>query len=124
MPPAQAADHGHGHDPYDVQAGRADAASPGTAGVLTREFTAAAAALKTPLRVRPGPAARASDSTGSSLFFLVVAWMLGGYVGATTLGAVLGGVRSSSCRSVSGPTGHAPRARPASTPPARRAPAG
>jgi len=32
------------------------------------------------------------------LFFLVVAWMLGGYVGATTLGAVLGGVRSPGLR--------------------------
>ena len=36
----------------------------------------------------------ASDPTGISAFFLVIAWMLGGYVGATTLGMMLGGVRS------------------------------
>jgi hypothetical protein len=35
----------------------------------------------------------ASDSTGISLFFLVIAWMLGGYAGATALALVLGGIR-------------------------------
>jgi hypothetical protein len=74
------------------------AASPGTASVLTKEFTTAAAALKTPLRVRDLAPLPASDSTGSSLFFLVVGWMLGGYAGATALGAVLGGVRSPGLR--------------------------
>src|SRR5580693_6557597 len=69
------------------------AASPGTASVLTKEFTTAAAALKTPLRVRDLTPLPASDSTGTSLFFLVIAWMLGGYVGATALGVMLGGMR-------------------------------
>jgi hypothetical protein len=69
------------------------AASPGTASVLTRAFTTAAAALKVPLQVRDLAPLPASDSTGVSAFFLVVAWMLGGYVGATTLGVMLGGVR-------------------------------
>ena len=69
------------------------AASPGTASVLTKEFTTAAAALKTPLRVRDLTPLPASDSTGTSLFFLVIAWMLGGYVGATAVGMMLGGMR-------------------------------
>jgi hypothetical protein len=74
------------------------AASPGTASVLTREFTAAAAALKTPLRVRDLVPLPASDSTGISLFFLVLAWMLGGYLGATAVGVMLGGMRSPGLR--------------------------
>jgi hypothetical protein len=74
------------------------AASPGTAAVLTKEFTTASAALKTPLQVRDMAPLPASDSTGISAFFLVIAWMLGGYVGATTLGVMLGGVRSPSLR--------------------------
>jgi hypothetical protein len=74
------------------------AASPGTASVLTKEFTTAAAALKTPLRVRDLAPLPASDSTGTSLFFLVIAWMPGGYVSATALGLVLGGMRSPGLR--------------------------
>jgi hypothetical protein len=74
------------------------AASPGTASVLTKEFTTAAAALKTPLRVRDLVPLPASDSTGTSLFFLVIAWMLGGYVGATAVALVLGGMRSPGLR--------------------------
>ena len=69
------------------------AASPGTASVLTKEFTSAAAALKTPLRVRDLASLPASDSTGISLFFLVIGWMLGGYVGATALALVLARLR-------------------------------
>jgi hypothetical protein len=69
------------------------AASPGTASVLTKEFTTAAAALKTPLRVADLAPLPASDATGISLFFLVIAWMLGGYVGATTAALILGGAR-------------------------------
>jgi hypothetical protein len=74
------------------------AASPGTATVLTKEFTTAAAALKTPLQVRDLAPLPASDSSGTSAFFLVIAWMLGGYVGATALGLMLGGFRSPSLR--------------------------
>jgi hypothetical protein len=69
------------------------AASPGTASVLTKEFTSAAAALKTPLPVRDLAPLPASDSSGISMFFLVIGWMLGGYVGATTVALVLGGMR-------------------------------
>jgi hypothetical protein len=69
------------------------AAGPGTASVLTKEFTTAAAALHTPLRVRDLAPLPASDSTGTSLFFLVIAWMLGGYVGATAVAVMLGGMR-------------------------------
>jgi hypothetical protein len=74
------------------------AASPGTASVLTKEFSAAAAALRTPLRVVDLAPLPASDATGTSLFFLVIAWMLGGYVGATTVALVLGGMRSPGLR--------------------------
>jgi hypothetical protein len=74
------------------------AASPGTASVLTKEFTTAAAALETPLRVVDLAPLPASDSTGISLFFPVIAWMLGGYVGATTVALMLGGMRSPGLR--------------------------
>ena len=74
------------------------AANPGTASVLTKEFTTAAAALKTPLRVVDLAPLPASDSTGTSLFFLVIARMLGGYVGATGFGLMLGGMRSPGLR--------------------------
>lgn len=69
------------------------AASPGTAGVLTKEFTTAAAALKTPPRVRDLASLPASDFGGGSLSFLVIVWMLGGYVGATAVGVMLDGMR-------------------------------
>jgi hypothetical protein len=69
------------------------AASPGTASVLAKEFATAAAALKTPLHVVDLAPLPASDSAGISLFFLVIAWMLGGYVGASALGIMLGGMR-------------------------------
>ena len=74
------------------------AASPSTASVLTKEFSTAAAALKMPLRVRDLAPLPAADSAGDSLFFLVIAWMLGGYVGATALGVTLGGMRSRGLR--------------------------
>lgn len=62
------------------------AASPGTAAALTKGFTTAAAAMKIPLQVRDLAPLPASDPTGISAFFLVIAWVLGGYVGATVLG--------------------------------------
>ncbi|HUN30449.1 MAG TPA: hypothetical protein VMU95_00400 [Trebonia sp.] len=74
------------------------AASPGPATVLTKEFTAAAAALKTPLRVRDLAPLPPADSAGTALYFLVTAWMLGGYVGATALAMVTGGMRSPGLR--------------------------
>ena len=74
------------------------AASPGTAAVLTKTFTQAAVALKVPLAVRDLAPLPASDPTGASAFFLIIAWMLGGYVGATVLAVMLGGPRSPSLR--------------------------
>jgi hypothetical protein len=76
----------------------ATAASPGTATVLTKAFTQAAAALKVPLAVHDLAPLPASDPTGTSEFFLIIAWMLGGYVGATLLALMLGGPRSSNLR--------------------------
>ena len=74
------------------------AASPGTAAVLTKAFIPAAAALKVPLAVRDLAPLPPSDPTGASAFFLIIAWILGGYVGATVVAVMLGGPRSSSLR--------------------------
>jgi hypothetical protein len=61
------------------------AASPGTAAALTKGFTTAAAAIKIPLQVRDVAPLPASDPTGVSVFFLIIAWTLGGYIGATVI---------------------------------------
>ena len=74
------------------------AASPGTATILTKGFTTAAAAAKVPLQVRDLAPLPASDPTGSSAYFLIAGWVLGGYVGATALGVMMGGVKSPSLR--------------------------
>jgi hypothetical protein len=81
------------------------AASPGTASLLTKEFTTAATALKVPLQVRDLAPLPASDPTGSSAYFLIAGWVLGGYVGATVLGIISGGVRTSSLRQAAGRLG-------------------
>jgi hypothetical protein len=78
----------------------ATAASPGTASLLTRQLTKDAAATGTPLLVRDLAPLPASDPTGSSVYFLIIAWMLGGYVGATALSLMMGGPRSSRLREV------------------------
>jgi len=78
----------------------ASAASPGTASLLTRQLTKDAAVTGTPLLVRDLAPLPASDPTGSSLFFLIIAWMLGGYVGATALSLLMGGPRPSRLREV------------------------
>jgi hypothetical protein len=74
------------------------AASPGTASLLTKGFTEAAAALKVPLQVHDLAPLPVSDPAGSSAYFLVAGWVLGGYVGATVLGLTTGGMRSRSVR--------------------------
>jgi hypothetical protein len=66
--------------------------------VLTKSFTGAAAALHVPLAVRDLAPLPASDPTGSSAYFLVAGWVLGGYAGATVLGLMTGGPRSPSPR--------------------------
>ena len=76
----------------------AGARSPGTATLLTQELTQAAAQVHAPLQVRDLEPLPASDASGISAFFLTVGWMLGGYVGATVLGLMLGGMRSTSIR--------------------------
>ncbi|MGB6579001.1 MAG: hypothetical protein WBF34_13895, partial [Streptosporangiaceae bacterium] len=70
--------------------------------MLTKVLTQAAAALKVPLVVRDLAPLPASDPTGSSAYFLIAGWVLGGYVGATVLGLISGGVRSSSLRQAAG----------------------
>jgi hypothetical protein len=81
------------------------AASPGTASILTKGFTQAAAALKVPLAVRDLAPLPASDPTGSSAYFLVAGWVLGGYIGATVLGLISGGVRCPKLRQAAGRLG-------------------
>ena len=78
----------------------ASAASPGTASLLTRQLTKDAAVTGTPLLVRDLAPLPASDPTGTSVYFLVIAWMLGGYVGATALSLMMGGPRASRLREV------------------------
>jgi hypothetical protein len=71
----------------------ASAASPGTASLLTKQLTRDAAVTGTPLLVRDLAPLPPSDPTGVALYFLIVAWMLGGYVGATALSMTMGGPR-------------------------------
>jgi hypothetical protein len=78
----------------------ASAASPGTASLLTKQLTKDAAVTRTPLLVRDLAPLPASDPTGAAVYFLIVAWMLGGYVGATVLSMMMGGPRSSRLREV------------------------
>lgn len=61
-------------------------------------LTQAAAGLKVPLAVRDPAPLPVSDPTGASAFFLIIAWILGGYAGATGLAVLLGGPRSPSLR--------------------------
>jgi len=81
------------------------AASPGTASLLTKAFAAAAAAAAVPLAVRDLAPLPASDPAGSSAYFLIAGWVLGGYVGATVLGLASGGMRSASLRQAAGRLG-------------------
>jgi hypothetical protein len=81
------------------------AASPGTASLLTKRFATAAAALKVPLAVRDLAPLPASDPTGSSAYFLIAGWVLGGYVGATVLALASGGMRSRGPRQAAGRLG-------------------
>jgi hypothetical protein len=81
------------------------AASPGTASILTKGLTGAATALKVPLQVRDLAPLPPSDPTGSSAYFLIAGWVLGGYVGATLLGLMTGGVRCRSPRQATGRLG-------------------
>jgi hypothetical protein len=76
----------------------AAARSPGTATILTAGLTQAAVKVHVPLQVRDLEPLPPSDPSGISAFFLVVGWILGGYVGATVLGLMLGGMRSKSSR--------------------------
>ena len=78
----------------------AAARSAGTATLLTEGLTQTAAKVHVPLQVRDLEPLPACDPSGTSAFFLVVGWMLGGYVGATVLGLMLGGMRSTSIRQV------------------------
>jgi hypothetical protein len=76
----------------------ASADSPGTANILTQEFTLAAAKAGVRLQIRDLEPLPASDPAGTSAYYLVIGWMLGGYVGATVLSFMLGGTRSGNVR--------------------------
>src|SRR4051812_15036939 len=84
---------------YDVATNRlfvASAANRATAVALERTFNRIAAAQRRPAvrvtDVRPLPA---KDPNGTAAFYAMIAWVFGGYIGATLLG-VIGTPRSSS----------------------------
>jgi hypothetical protein len=76
----------------------ASAANPATAIALERTFDRVASAQRAPsvrvTDVRPLPPA---DPNGTSAFYAVIAWVFGGYIGATLIG-LIGSPRDSSKR--------------------------
>jgi len=68
----------------------ASAASPSIADAVSRDFTAAEAAAGRTLSVIDVAALPASDSRGVAPFYLVLGWVVGGYLGATVVGLLRG----------------------------------
>jgi hypothetical protein len=67
-------------------------AAPGIADLVTQTVGAATSAAHLPLAVRDAHPTSASDPRGLTPFYLVVGWLLGGYLAATALAVVLGTV--------------------------------
>jgi Protein of unknown function (DUF3533) len=70
----------------------ASGAAPGIADVVTQTVGAATNVAHVPLAVRDAHPTSASDPRGLTPFYLVVGWLLGGYLAATALAVVLGTV--------------------------------
>ncbi len=70
----------------------ASAVGPGVADLISQTVTAATAAVNAPLTVEDVRPLAAEDPRGLTPFYLVVGWMLGGYLAATVLAIVLGTV--------------------------------
>jgi hypothetical protein len=86
---------------YEVARNRlfvASAANRATAVALERTFDRAAAAQRRPaVRVTDVKPLPPKDPNGTAAFYAVIAWMFGGYIGATLIGLV-GSPRSTSTR--------------------------
>ena len=86
---------------YEVATNRlfvASAANRATAVALERTFDRAAAAQRRPaVRVTDVKPLPPKDPNGTAAFYAVIAWMFGGYIGATLIG-LIGSPRSTSTR--------------------------
>jgi hypothetical protein len=70
----------------------AGGAAPGVAELIRQTLTTAAGAARIPLTVRDSYPPAARDPRGSTPFYLVVGWLLGGYLAATALAVIVGTV--------------------------------
>ena len=70
----------------------AGGAAPGVADLVTQVVSTAAGAARIPLSVRDVHPPAAKDPRGLTPFYLVVGWLLGGYLAATALAVILGTV--------------------------------
>ena len=93
---------------YEVVTNRlfvASAANPATAIALERTFDRVAAARGRPaVRVTDVKPLPAKDPNGTAVFYGVIAWVFGGYIGATLIG-LIGSPRDSSRRRAAGRIG-------------------
>jgi hypothetical protein len=70
----------------------AGGAAPGVADLITQTLAQAAGAAQIPIAVRDAHPPAAGDPRGLTPFYLVLGWLLGGYLAATALAVILGTV--------------------------------
>ncbi|OLB64164.1 MAG: hypothetical protein AUI10_12325 [Actinobacteria bacterium 13_2_20CM_2_72_6] len=70
----------------------AGGAAPGVADLMRQVLGTAATAARIPLSVRDAHPPAARDPRGLTPFYLVVGWLLGGYLAATALAVIVGTV--------------------------------
>ena len=76
----------------------AGAAAPGAADLVAQTIRTAATATQIPLAVRDAHPPAARDPRGLTPFYLVLGWLLGGYLAATALAIILGTVPRNAAR--------------------------
>lgn len=76
----------------------AGGAAPGAADLIRQTISAASDAARMPLAVRDSYPPAARDPRGLTPFYLVVGWLLGGYLAATALAVIVGTVPRSGPR--------------------------
>ncbi len=76
----------------------AGGAAPGAADLIRQTISAASDAARVPLAVRDSYPPAARDPRGLTPFYLVVGWLLGGYLAATALAVIVGTVPRSGPR--------------------------
>ncbi len=76
----------------------AGGAAPGVADLIRQTISAASDAARMPLAVRDSYPPAARDPRGLTPFYLVVGWLLGGYLAATALAVIVGTVPRSGPR--------------------------